>query len=319
MYARCVKRWRTLQESLRGGTLAGLQIPYQQKFEELFARPSWEPGGALSGLRSWARLLGRFGFPYTTLPQRVKVLTRAFVDGMSDAELLEILSSAALLDAGAAVAAAERGMGELLGVRAILGETIPAVEELILPAAGISATHGKLMYNFAYAPSGSEAAQYARIELTGAEALTLYRGPNQQVLHPGLTRFVNARGGRVAVLGCSSANASSNLFNHRRKAIFMELFEWLNGEPIDITVVEAPNAWCLVNKNAERLIVMLANLSPDEIILPKFKVAPRWQTSNVEELDENGNWQMCESHWKEATLQLSGTAHYLKPRLFRLT
>lgn len=317
MYKNCVKRWRALQEALRGGELAGCQIPYRHEFEELFARPSWEPGGAIYGLRAWVQFMGRFGFPYSTREKKVKLLTRAFADAMDDRELTAVLAGAALLDSGAAAAVQERGLSRLMGVKVTTGDPIPAVEELILPAAGVPEIRGKLMYNFAYAPSGSEAAEYAKLELDGAEMLTSYRGPGQRVLQPGLTRFVNELGGRVAVMGCSVSNNSSNLYNYRKKAILARLLEWLNGEPLDAVIRNAPNAWMLFNKNEERAIMMVTNLSPDEIECPAIALAPKWQHCSVAELDESGEWKPSEARVEEGTLRLPGPARYLKPRIFR--
>lgn len=319
MFARQKKKLLALQESIRGSELDGLQLVYRPEFDFVRCAPVWESSSALYGMKAWAKALGRFGFPYTTLPRRVKLLTKAAIECISDEELTKMLSEALLLDSDSALALQERGFGELLGVTLRDVGAIPAVEEYILDNAPGDLSRGRRIYNFAYAPSGSESAQYAQLTAhPGAEVLTEYRNPYDQGIQPGFTRFVNKLGGKVAVMGCSIFNESSNFFNYRKKEILRGVLNWLNDEPLPVTMLNAPNMWVLFRKNGDSAYMMITNLCPDSAKELEVAIAPAWQNKLIEELNDDGSWQPAEYCVKDGVAVICGESSYMTPRMFRL-
>ena len=319
MFTKQKKKLLTLQENIRGSELDGLQIVYKPQFDFIRCAPVWESSSALYGVKAWAKALGRFGFPYTTLPRRVKLLTSAAIECISDEELTQMLSEALLLDSDSALAIQERGFGELLGVTLEDVGAIPAVEEYILDNAPGDLSRGRRIYNFAYAPSGSEKAQYAKLTAhSGAEILTEYRNPYDEAIQPGFTRFVNKLGGKVAVMGCSIFNESSNLFNYRKKEILRGVLNWLNDESLPITVLNAPNMWVLFRKKGDTAYIMITNLCPDSTHQLEIAIAPAWQNKVIEELNSEGKWQSAKYHTKDTITIIDGDSNYMTPRIFRL-
>ncbi len=311
MYRQNMLKFRELQRCVRDGELDGCQVLYKPEFEFIRADQTWVGNSGANCLKNCTSLLGRFGIPYTTRERRVKLLSRAAAECLSDAELRSVLGSAALIDMDAALLLQARGFGrDWLGVSVECVGSIPATEEVILPVADCPATRGRMMYNFAHAPSGTEAASYGKLTLYGAEALTEYRGPRDRVLQPGLTRFVNRYGGKIAVLGCSFSNQSSNLYNYRKKELLHHLLTWLNSEKLPAVVLDAPNVWILCNNNARRTILMVTNFSPDPIEDLSIEVADTLRNRPVEELDLAGQWHTIPA--------IGGRASYMEPRIFRI-
>ncbi|MBE6356218.1 MAG: hypothetical protein E7058_03795 [Lentisphaerae bacterium] len=318
MYAKKIKQWRVLQTEIRGSSFDGVQLLYRPEFDFIRCAPVWESSSALYGMKAWAKALGRFGFPYTTLPKKVKLLCKAAVECISDAEITEILSSAVLLDSDSALALQERGFGELLGVTLRDVGAIPAVEEYILDNAPGNLNLGRRIYNFAYAPSGSEGAQYAQLTAKGAEVLTVYRNPYDEAIQPGLTRFVNKLGGKVAVMGCSIFNESSNLFNYRKKEVLRGVLDWLNGGELPAAVIDAPNMWLLFRENGETAYMMVNNLSPDSTQELQIALAAQWRNKPIGELDNDGQWGPVKYTVAGGVTVISGKSDYLTPRIFRI-
>jgi hypothetical protein len=320
MYRRTRARLLEVQRFAASSALDGFQILYRPDFDFLRCRPVWEGDSAIIGLKQYAKLLGRMGFPYTTLDRKVKLLCGAAAEALSDDELTEIVRGGVLLDSEAASLLCRRGFGPLLGVQAELVQSLPAVAEYILDNAPTDLSRGRRIYNMAYAPSGSEGAQYARLELAGAEALTVYRGPGGAEVSPGLTRFVNRLGGRVAVMGCSILNESSNLFNYRKREVLRGLFTWLDdGTPPPAAVLDAPNLWLLFRASDREALIMATNLSADPVEDLDLALAPQWDGRQAMLLDADGQWRPADAEAAPGRLRVKGLGmHYLKPVLLRL-
>ena len=320
MYARQRKKLLALQESIRGSELDGVQLFYRPELDFIRCAPVWENSSALYGMKAWAKAFGRFGFPCSTKNKKVKLLTKAAIEAIGDEELTGILSQAVLLDSDSALALQERGFGELLGVTLKAVPSIPAVEEYILENAPVDLARGRRIYNFAYAPSGSESAQYAEMSAhSGSEILTEYRNPLDESIQPGMTRFVNRLGGKVAVMGCSVFNESSNFFNYRKKELLRKVLEWLNDEPLPAAILNAPNMWVLFRKKGDTVYMMVTNLSPDQTESLEVALGRQWQNKNIYELDIEGIWQPVQYRHKDDVTIISGSCSYLTPRIFCLT
>ena len=132
------------------------------------------------------------------------------------------------------------------------------------------------------------------------------------------TRFVNKLGGKVAVMGCSIFNESSNFFNYRKKEVLRGVLNWLNGEPLPVTMLNAPNMWVLFRKKGDTAYMMITNLCPDSTEQLEAAIAPAWQNKVIEELNADGIWQKAEYCQKDAVTIISGASSYMTPRMFRL-
>lgn len=319
MYRANAKKLNAFKEAVQGCELDGWQIVY--KPDGSWFLPLKDRGAPSANLAGLAGLLGRMGIPYTTRERGVKLLAGSAAAAMSDAELLGILGSAVLLDATAAMTAAERGFGALLGVEVEKLDALAISEEYILPAAGVEHPAGRKIYNMAFAPAGGEGARYAKLISQGAEVLTEYRDPAGRAVQPGLTRFVNREGGRVAVMGCClMQNNSSNIFSYRKKEVLRSLYRWLNGgTPLPAAALDAPNTWLLFNRKPGQAVIMLNNLTSDPLRKTEIALAPEWLSGGIRELGPDGAWRELEASQRESSVILPGECLPKEPRIFKIT
>ena len=321
MYGRNRDRMRAVQQFAKDSQLDGCQIIYRPDFDFIRCHPVWEGDTAIMGLKHCAKMLGRWGIPYTTRERPVKLLYHAAAENLTDDEILTILKGAVLLDSEAAIELCGRGFAKYIGANVSPAGVLPATEEYILDNAPADFSLGRRINNYAYAPSGSEGAQYAKISLDGAEALTMYRGARDAVVQPGMTRFVNEFGGRIVVMGCSYLNESSNLFNFRKKELMRGVFAWLNGDkPLPAVTLKAPNAWLLFRSNGTEAMLMATNLSADVQENLEIALSEEWRDKNVLLMDANGKWQTAQNTAiQNGILTISGiNMGYMKPVLLKL-
>ncbi len=317
MYRAHAGKLNAFKESVQDCELDGWQIIYKPDGAwSLPLKDNWVPGGNASAM---AGLLGRMGIPYTTRERHVKLLAGPVVASMSDTELLAILSSAVLIDSTAAMMISARGFGDLLGVGTEKLDRLMVSEEYILPAAGVE-LKGRRIYNMAFAPAGSELTQYIKLIPQGAEVLTEYRDPTGHSVQPGLTRFVNRRGGRVAVMGCCLAgNNSSNLFSYRKKELLRVLYQWLNGgAPLPAAALKVPNFWLLFNRGADHAVILLNNLTSDPLPGPEIALAPEYLGKEIQELGMDGTWKKLDVEQQRNSVVLPGECLPKEPRVIRI-
>lgn len=318
MYRANAARLNAFKDAIQGGELEGCQIVCRP--DAAWSLTLSERRMPSQGCAGWARLFGNFGLPYTTRERGVKLLSGPIAAALTDRELMEILSSAVLLDSTAALVVEQRGFGDLLGVHVEKAGRLMMSQEYILPAAGVGHLKGRRIYNLAFAPAGGELSQYVRLTAEGAEVLTEYRDPADRPVQPGLTRYVNRKGGRVAVMGCSIiANESSNLYCYRKKELIRALITWLGGgQPLPAAVLNAPNVWLLFNKSPEHAVMMLNNFSADPLENPEIALAPEWRGLPVRELDCEGHWRNLEIRQEADSVVLPGECRTMTPRIFKI-
>ncbi|MBO7741584.1 MAG: hypothetical protein J6S21_03435 [Victivallales bacterium] len=318
MYRRNERRLREIQRFTAESRLDGCQIVFKPEYDFIRSRQLWDGDSAITALRACAGILGRWGIPYTTRERKVKLLPKAALENMDNGEILTLLKGSLLLDSEAATELARRGFAEYLGVKIRIADMIPAVEEYILDNAPADFSRGRRIYNNAFAPAGSEGAQYAEIQADGAEVLTVYRGPFDSVVQPGLTRFINSLGGRIVVMGCAFLNESSNLFCYRKRELMRRLICWLAEDELPASVLNAPNIWMLFREAENAACIMVNNLCPDPLEKLELEVADCWKDAHVEELNSDGEWTAAECTRQGKNLTISGTGSFMHPRIFRL-
>jgi len=242
----------------------------------------------------WANILGRFGIPYTSANGKVKLISGTTVNVMTDDEIEALLRGSVFLDGKAAHCLAERGFGKLIGAEVVSGDKATFNYEKIRDIADFKDIKGRLMYNFIFAPAGSEGGAFYKLEpLDDAEILTDFADPSENPVIPGMIRFENKLGGRIAITAFDIRdNESSAVFNYRKKEIIRKTIEWLGRTPLPVVVANIPNVFCIFNrsKSNDYAIVTITNLSTDSFNSLDLVIAPEWIDSDITRLNNNGKW-----------------------------
>lgn len=277
------KRFNALKEAVSNCTVEGCEIVYKP-FEHAVIH-SWN---------AWVNILGRFGIPYTTTSGKVKLVSGSVVRIMTDEAIKELLQGSVFLDGKAAYCLTERGFGELIGAEVVPGGKADFCNEGIRDLADFKALNGHLMYNFLFASAGSEGGSFYEFKPLGnAEILTDFIDPSGNSVMPGMIRFENKLGGRIAITAFDlENNESSAVFNYRKKEVIRRTIEWLGGSPLPVYVKKIPNVFCIFNKanTNDQAVVTITNLSTDTYDSIDLDVAPEWIDSNIKQLDAEGKW-----------------------------
>ena len=154
--------------------------------------------------RGWANWLGAAGHAFAMRPQpAVNALAGPIAWCFPEETLRAWLAGGVLLDGVAASILVERGLGDLIGVRAgrfvTQEETLYSIEHCLDPAFSLREGAGMSVNAADYA-----ARLFQAELLPGARAASDLRGPTQQVVGHGLVTFENALGGRVALFPWSA-------------------------------------------------------------------------------------------------------------------
>ncbi|MEU3739779.1 hypothetical protein AB0E78_22195 [Streptomyces sp. NPDC032198] len=185
------------------GVPLGVGLPWRQ---DTAARLPAETGRMQDLVADPARtadfLLG-YGVPVTAQPAPVQALFGRMVHAFDDDEMHELLRGGLLLDGVAAHTLTRRGFAELLGVRAseLVGREDPAPPGpyAIEQVTGECGTDEGAVLSVDVQPA------LARMQpLAGARALTRIQTPDGRLWGAGRCHFVNALGGRVAVLAATT-------------------------------------------------------------------------------------------------------------------
>ena len=230
--------------------------------------------------------------PFSTMafPASIPLTTRAAsvtayathyaFDGKSDADIEKILSGNVFLDGAAAEVLTERGFASLIGVEATARDRVDFTGEAV--AGG--RTDDTVPSRF-HANAGMDGCAVSRLKSVGAgESAFYFSGTRERRVQPSLTRFANARGGRVVTMAVNLAGCTAqNVFHGRKRALLDDAFSWLGGdEALPIRTVGLPNVTVTANANAGRLLVHALNLNSDPVDVFRFRVSPSWTGAGVE-------------------------------------
>lgn len=212
--------------------------------------------------RGWATWLGGCGLAFTTRPQPVNALAGPLAWCFNEVELRQWLAGGLLLDGEAAAILVERGLGDLVGLRAGRwvehGSPLWSVEHCLDPDFALRAGADLSVNDLGYARR-----LYQADLLPGARLASDLRGPRQHVVGRGLTLFENALGGRVAVVPWS---AEAGVFlNAQRVAQLTKTVGWLDRTGSVGRAAGAPwlAAQFLADNNRRRGVVW--NAGADEV------------------------------------------------------
>ena len=276
-------RWTAVQRAARGGHTVGVGVAFNPEtalIDVFGVGDAVHPGGSGAAGMTY----GIMGIPYTTRQAPVMSYTGYWTfEGMSDKEIEKVLSGKVLLDGAAAEALVKRGFKDLIGVTSEPRKQIDFTGEHVL------ATGVKIESSF-HQNYGLDSSPVSRLALCGAEAMSVYFSEKpENVIQPSVTRFVNAKGGRVVVLATALGGATAtNIYNYRKRKLLIDALEWLGGKDVwPIRTAKDVNLVLTVNEDdaKSRLLVHAVNISCDKRETVAFEVSPHYADAAVEVLD----------------------------------
>ena len=293
------------------------------KGAELDFDPFWNTEEGV-GRPLWTDCVARFGIPYTTLDSEA-----AFWDGTrarhaSDAEVMSRLSRGLFLDGSAAKALCERGYGKYLGVeigpdaasgyrvydlgaREVIRDAfVPAGMGRDMPAAHMFAASNGVLLEVRPADPACEVI---------SDAVSF----RKERLCAAMTRFENALGGRVTVMGMTlENNLSQSLFNYRRQRLLQDQLIWCADRYVFVR--EAPDVFTIQNEAKDPAasgflgMVTLISLCEDPLDEVRLHLPPHWQRAKAfRALDRQGEWQNVACGRDSADLIVRQPLRFLEP------
>ena len=270
----------------------GVRVSFDPKEHYLVRETA--SGRTIDFLSDGPYFLGKLGFPYTPVGGEALMLSVQSIEQMDDGEIRRALSGGVLLDGAAALALANRGLNDLIGVKPARVDRLPVTSERILPASGCR-KRGKKVNCWLLDPvGGAEAGVLLKLApLSGAEVWAEYVGPDGETVAPSITYFENAVGGRVAVLSQGlSGNRSSGIYSPRKQELFARLFGRLSQGLLDVCAPETPCTWVLacVSETGDAMMVMVNNLAGEVRDDVALRLSEKWRGASVAHLQMDGTW-----------------------------
>ncbi len=314
MFAAENKKWSALKETVKNCRVTGCEIVHKPFGHIVNPYKGGNPGNPSN---AWTAIAGQFGIPYTSTGGKVKLVSGSLVSAMDDQEIKELLSGGVFLDGKAAHLLCEKGWGEWIGATVNPGKGANFCYEGIRQSAGYRNLRGDLMYNLIFAPAGSEGGSFYEMNpVERAEIITDFLDQDEKPVIPGLIRFENSQGGRIAITAFNlDGNRSSAVFNYKKKEIVRQTIEWLGKEPLPAFVKHLPNVFCICNLSGSGsyAVVTLISLCSDPSGPVILDVAPEWIHSEIELLDESGMWQPVKTELNERSVQINVSLKIMSP------
>jgi hypothetical protein len=316
------KRFTALKRAVQDCEVTGVEIVHRP-FAHIVnpylgsGRPRLSTGAA------WASIIGRYGIPYTTKDAKVKVLAGTMVEMMDDQEIKSLLKGGVLMDGEAAYSLYKKGWGKMIGAdKVAVGREANFSFEGIREPEDYGIVKGSLMYNLIFAPAGTESGNFFTLQPDDeAEIITDFLNGEEEAVIPGMYRFQNELGGRVAVTAFKiSGNRSSGILNYKKKEIIRQNIEWLGSEPLPVFVKDLPNVFCIFNRSrsGDFGIITLINLCSDTFESFSLNLSPEWDFSTIKQMDENGEWQKTQVKKVNQHVKLDVPLILMKPVIFRI-
>lgn len=320
MYNEEASRFSSLKEAVKDTQVAGCEILYH---------PFGHIANPFKGKRpdtpsnAWVNITGRFGIPHTSINGKVQLISGNITETMNDEEIKKLLGGSVFLDGSAAHCLCKRGFGEMIGAEVSPGKGADFCYEGIRDSKSYSNINGSLMYNLIFAPAGSEGGSFYILKpLDKAEIITEFLDSEEKPVIPGMIRFVNKLGGRVALTAFDlNGNRSSTVFNYKKKELVRQTIEWLGNQQLPVFVKDLPNVFCIFNRSSSgnHAVVTIINLCSDPFNSFSLDVASEWLHAKVELLDEKGNWKQLEVETKDRTIKVNNTLTLMTPIILKFT
>lgn len=276
---------------------------------------------------NWVYVTGRLGIPHTSVGGKIKLVSGDIIERMSEQEINNLLQGSVFLDGYAAYLLCKKGFSKMIGAE------ISSREEIIVPPfyEGIrnpetyENINNRLMYNYVWA-FGNKDSFYQIKPLTGAEIVTDFLDIKNQPFYPGMIRFENELGGRVAVMAFNLndsyiSSRSCEIFNYSKKELIRQIIEWLSKEPLPVFVKQVPNTFCIFNrsKSNDYAVVVIMGLSSDSFDSFSLDLAPEWINSRFELLNSNGEWGSAQIEKKNRTIKVKTVLSLMDPVILKFT
>ena len=313
-------RFLALKQAVKNTRVEGCEIVYD---------PFGHVANPFTGKRpnlpsnAWVNITGRFGIPHTSLNGKVKLVSGNITETMDDEAIRKLLGGSVFLDGKADFNICKRGFGELLGTEVMQGKEADFCYEGIRNLGDFSNIHGSLMYNLIFAPAGSEGGSFFVLKPADkAEILSDFLDAAEKPVIPGMIRFKNKSGGRVAITAFDlNGNRSSTVFNYKKKELVRQTIEWLGNEQIPVFVKDLPNVFCIFNRSNEGnyAVVTLMSLCSDAFESFSLDVASEWQTAKLELLDKQGQWQTADKESSGRTIKVNAALILMTPVILKFT
>jgi len=307
-----VKRFSEFKQAVKDCPVAGCEILHRPFGHIVNPYKGGNPGVPFN---DWVRVAGRFGIPYTSTNGAVKLLSGVMAAALDEAEIEALLRGGLFMDGEAAHILQQKGWGELLGAKIFPGQTADFCYEGVRTPEVYPSMQGRLMYNLIFSPAGSEGGSFFELQPSAdAAVITDFLDPQERPVIPGMIRYENKWGGRVAVMAFKlSGNRSSALFNYKKKELVRHTIEWLGKRPLPVFVRQTPNVMCIFNQARSNVyaVATLISLNSDPYDSLALDVAPEWIKAKIELLQADGRW-------KPAAVQRKGRTLTVKTRLERM-
>jgi hypothetical protein len=315
MYKNEVARFGALKAAVENCNVTGCEIMYDP-FEHI----TNAYGGGGIRRYAWANVTGRLGIPHTSVGGKVKMVSGNTVNLMTDDEVIKLLGGSVFLDGKAADILYKRGFKELIGTEVLPGKQPEFLYEGIRNISDFHDITGDMMYNFLIFQIATEGGSFVELHpLENAKVLTDFLDGKQEPVTPGMIRYENKLGGRVAITAYDlNNNSSSAIINYKKKEIMKQTIEWLGNEPLPIFVKYEPNVFCIFNCSqskdyANAVIISLCSDPLDSITL---EVAPEWLNSQFSILNSNGTWDKIDVEKQGYQLKFKTNVALMNPVIF---
>ena len=272
---------------------------------------------------NWVHITGRLGIPHTSADGKVKLVSGNIVERMNREEIKTLLQGNVFLDGHAAYLLSNKGFSKLIGAEILYRKetVIPPFYESIRNPEIYSNINNRLMYNYVWAFSQNKKDAFYQIKpLRGAEILTDFVDSKDHTFFPGMIRFENELGGRIAIMSFNLNETyiysrSISIFNYAKKELMRQTIEWLQNEPLPVFVKQIPNAFCIFNrsKSNDYAVVVITGLSSDSFDSISLDIAPEWINSRFELLNSDGVWDTVKAETQNRTIKVNTKLTLMNP------
>jgi hypothetical protein len=317
-----LKRFEALKTAVRDCDVTGVEIVHRPFGHIVNPYSGSGRPGTASGA-AWVSAISRFGIPYTAKNGKVKLISGNMVEMLEDEEIENLLKGGVLMDGGAAYSLYKKGWGDMIGAKGVsTGKEANFCYEGLRKTTDFSNVDGDLMYNYIFAPAGTESGSFYVLDpMDEAEIITDFLDGEEKPVIPGMYRFQNKLGGKIAITALNAYSRSSGMLNYKKKEMICQIIEWLGNETLPVFVKNLPNVFCIFNRSrsGNYAIVTLINLSSDTFNSFSLQIAPEWQNKKIESMNEDGRWDKIDVQNNGRIIKVDEPLVLMKPVILKLS
>jgi len=276
----------------------------------LFHRAQVDKWWTFDPSRDMVSQMGLLGLPTSYSNPCCYVIEDDDILAASEADIRTMLKKGTLITLKAARALLERGLGNLIGLKALTKPDIgPTIEVLDNPEMNGDFNGRRLSLGFD--PVMYTQSVMIADTLPGAIPVTKLVVPDRSVLGTGMYIFENDDGGRCAVIPYHPGPSAFRCY--ARAEQLRRTFAWIMRNPLPVAVIGLPDCaiYLRKHKNGQKLTLALWNLSYDPIedltlsfngiAGSNFRVSRLLRNGDLEALD-NYKWEISD-HEGESILR----------------